>query len=126
MAARFQFPKQDPSAQLGIAILGGPLVTVPGNKSTESESLGKQTIDGIEYTGNRTTTTSDQQPALVGVEEFWQSQELGLIGLMKSSGPDGQKTAKLRNVDRRTPDPELFKIPASYSVRDLKEADPPQ
>jgi hypothetical protein len=31
MAARFQFPKQDPSAQVGLAFVGGPLIMVPGS-----------------------------------------------------------------------------------------------
>jgi len=117
MAVRIQMPKQDPS-KLGVARLGNPLIRVPGKKSFKSEELGKQTIDGIEYEGRRTTTTSEEQPKLVGVEEEWTNRELGLIGLMKSSGPDGQSTTKLQKVDRSAPDPALFKIPADYSIRD--------
>lgn len=117
MAARFRFPKQDPS-KLGVARMGNPLIRVPGKKSFKSENIGKQTIDGIEYEGGRTTTTSEEQPALVGVEEEWGNRELGLTGLMKSSGPDGQSTGKLQKVDRSTPDPALFKIPADYYIRD--------
>jgi len=75
----------------------------------KTEAIGKQTIEGIEFEGDRTTTTSDEQPSLVGVEEHWMNRELGLIGLLKSSGPDEQNTAKLRNVHHGAPDPRSLK-----------------
>lgn len=121
MGGRFQLPKQDFSTGAGVAFLGGPLIRVPGEKSVKSESLGKQTIDGIEYKGERITTISKEQPSLVGIEEHWFSKDLGLFALMKSSGPDEQSTAKLTKVDRRAPDPALFQIPADYVVQDLKD-----
>ncbi len=125
MAARFEFPKSG-DAGFSVSFLGNPLIRVPGKKSTKTENLGKRTMDGIEYEGERTTTTSDEQPSVIGVEERWEARELGLFGLLKSSGPDEQSTAKLRNVDRRAPDPSLFKIPPDYLVRDVKPDDPPQ
>lgn len=125
MAARFELPKSG-AAGFSVSFLGNPLIRVPGKKSMKTEKLGKQTIDGIEYDGERTTTTSVEQPSLVGVEERWQARELGLFGLLKSSGPDQQSTAQLRNVDRKATDPNLFKIPADYFVREMKPDDPPQ
>lgn len=124
--ARFLFPKQDSSQRVGLAFFGGPLIMVRGEKDVKNENLGKQTIDGIEYEGERITTTSKEQPSLVGVEERWFAKDLGLFALMKSSGPDEQSTAKLTKVDRRTPDPALFQIPADYIVQDLKDDTPPQ
>jgi hypothetical protein len=126
MGGRFQFPKQDTSVRGGFAFFGNPLILVPGKKSFKSESLGKQTIDGIEYEGDRTTTTSDEQPSLVGVEERWMNGELGLIGLTKSSGPNEQSTAKIRSMDRHAPDPALFEIPSDYVIQDLKDDLPPR
>ncbi len=125
MAARFAFPKSG-DAGFSVSFLGNPLIRVPGKKSMKTENLGKRTIDGIEYEGERVTTTSDEQPSLVGVEERWQARELGLFGLMTSSGPDEQSNAKLRNVDRRAPDPSLFKIPPDYVVRKVQTDDPRQ
>jgi len=122
---RLNFPKQDPSAPGNIAFFGGPLIEVPGTKSVKSEPIGKQIIEGIAFQGDRTTTTSDGQPSLVGVEEHWMNRELGLIGLMKSSGPNEQTSAKLRNIRRVDPDPSLFRIPPDYDVRDLKDTAPP-
>ena len=125
MAARFEFPKSG-DAGFAVSFLGDPLIRVPGKKSVKTEKLGTQTIDGIEYEGERTTTTSDEQPSLVGVEERWEARELGLFGLMKSSGPDQQSTAKLTNVKRSAPDPNLFKIPPDYVVREMQMDGPPQ
>ncbi len=68
MAARFGFPKSG-NGGFGVSFLGNPLIRVPGKKSRKTEKLGKQTIDGIEYEGERTTTTSDEQPSLVGLDE---------------------------------------------------------
>lgn len=125
-AGRFQFPKQDISMPGVLAVLGGPLITFPGPKTTKSEDLGKQTIDGIEYHGSRTITTSDEQPSLVGTYEFWYARDLGLIALTKSSGPDEQTTAKLHILDRNPPDLELFKIPTNYYVQEIKDDAPTQ
>ena len=123
---RFQFPKEEANVGFGVAFLGGPLILVPGEKERKNENLGKQIIDGIEYMGERITTTSREQPALVGVEERWFARELGLFALMKSSGPDEQSTAKLSKVDRRVPDPALFQIPADYVIQEFKDEHQPR
>jgi len=44
-----------------------------------------------------------------------------LIGLVKHSGPDGEFTARIQNVDRTIPDPALFIIPADYRIRDIQQ-----
>jgi len=112
----------------GIGESSGPigLITVPGTKTQKTETIGKQTIEGIEFEGTRTTTTSDEQPSLVAVDESWRSKEFGLIGLVKHSGPDGEMTARIQNVDRTVPDPALFIIPADYRIRDIELAGPPR
>jgi hypothetical protein len=103
-----------------------PLITAPGKKTSKTESLGKQTIEGIEFGGTRTTTTVDGQPSIIGVQDHWAAGELGLFGLEKSSGPDLESTVKIRNLDRREPDPALFTPPPDYSIRDLNPDDPAQ
>jgi hypothetical protein len=104
----------------------GPLITAPGKKTSKSESLGKQTIEGIEFEGTRTTTTVDGQPSIVGIEDRWAAGELGLCGLMKSSGPELEITGKIRNLDRHEPDPALFTPPPDYYIRDLNPDHPTQ
>jgi hypothetical protein len=54
------------------------------------------------------------------VDERWISKDLGLIGLAKSSGRNGERTARIQNVERKQPDPVLFVIPLDYTIRDLK------
>jgi hypothetical protein len=125
IAGRFQFPNEDRS-KLGFGYAQpGPQITAPGKRTTKTESLGKQTIDGIEYEGRRTTTTVEDQPSIIGVEEEWAASD-GLIGWMKSSGPDMQVTAKLHILDRHDPDPALFQIPPDYSIRELTADVPAQ
>jgi hypothetical protein len=103
-----------------------PLITAPGKKTSKTESLGKQTIEGIEFEGTRTTTTVDGQPSIIGVQDHWAAHDLGLFGLEKSSGPDLESTAKIRNLDRHEPDPALFTPPPDYDIRDLNPDDPTQ
>ncbi len=103
-----------------------PLIKAPGKKTSKTESLGKQTIEGIEFEGTRTTTTVADQPSIVGVQDHWAARDLGLFGLEKSSGPELESTAKIRNLDRREPDPALFAPPPDYNIRDLNPDDPAQ
>jgi len=117
---------QTTSSGFGISMGGKGLVDVPGTKTNRTEALGKQTIDTIEYEGTRMTTTSDDQPSLVAVSDRWTANELGLIGLVKYSGPDGTITSRIQNIDHMAPDPALFIIPADYHVRDLEFPSPVQ
>jgi len=124
-AGRFQFPNGDRS-KIGFGYAQpGPEITAPGKRTTITESLGKQTIDGIEYQGNRTTTTVEGQPSIIGVQEEWQSSD-GLIGLIKSTGPNLLVTAKLHILDRSDPDPRLFEIPPDYAIQELTDERPPR
>jgi hypothetical protein len=68
----------------------------------------------------------DGQPSIIGVQDHWVARGLGLFGLEKSSGPDLESTAKIRNLDRHEPDPALFTPPADYAIRDLNPGEPAQ
>jgi len=120
---RLLFPK-DQKAGVGFSLLGNPLMQALGKKSTKTDDLGKQMIEGIEFEGRRTTITMDEQPSVAGVSEEWQNRDLRVFGLLTATGPDGQTSIKLRNVDRRPPDPALFEIPSDYSIRDLTDDRP--
>ena len=125
IAGRFRFPNEDRS-KMGFGYGSpGPAITAPGKRTYKTEDLGSQTIDGIEYQGNRTTTTVEGQPSIVAVEEEWHAPD-GLIGLIKSSGPDLQVTAKLHILDRSDPDPRLFEIPPDYTIQELTDDRPPR
>jgi len=124
VAGRFPFPNGDRS-KMGFGYSQpGQQITAPGKKTYKTENLGKQAIDGIEYEGTRTTTTVEDQPSIVGVQEEWQARE-GFIGSLKSSGPDLEVTATLHIRDRRDPDPRLFEIPPDYTIQELTDERPP-
>ena len=120
---RLQFSKKQQS-EGGFGFSNpSPLSGVTGKKTWKAEGLGKQTIEGIEFEGTRNTITVENQPSIIGIEETWAADKLGLFGMLKSSDPNLEITAKIRNLDRQDPDPELFKIPPDYLVRDLKSDD---
>ncbi|MEO8050242.1 MAG: hypothetical protein ABI833_07470 [Acidobacteriota bacterium] len=108
------------SGDFGVSIGPNGLSGVPGKHTQKSEDLGRQTIGDIEFQGSRMTTTSDDQPSLVAVDELWISKDLGLIGLVSHLGPDGKFTARIQNPHRMAPDPVLFTIPSDYKIRDLE------
>jgi TonB family protein len=101
---------------------------MPGNmpeppKFPEShESLGKQTVEGVEAEGTRTTVTIPagaigNERAIQIVSERWYSQELQTVVMTKHSDPRfGETTYRLTNVSRSEPDHSLFEMPAGFEV----------
>jgi hypothetical protein len=126
IAHRAKFPKPSSPGEWGVGLGPSGLVGVSGETTRKTQDLGKQNIGGAECAGTRTTTTSDNQPSLIAVDELWMSKELELIGLMKHSGPDSQMTSRIQNVNRAAPDPALFVIPADYRIREMEPPGPPQ
>lgn len=120
LAHRVKFPKSNSPDEWGVGIGPSGLAGASGKTTRKTEDLGTRSIAGVEFVGSRTITTSDDQPSLVSVDELWTSKELGLIGLVKHSGPDSEMTSGIQNVDRRVPDPPFFVIPADYRVRDVE------
>lgn len=119
VAHRLKTPKDGPRGGISISLGRNGLIGVTGKTTRKTEDLGEQTIDGIEFQGVRTTTTSDEQPSLIAIDDRWMSKDLGLIGLLKHTGPDGESTTRIQHADRTTPDPALFVIPDDYHIRDL-------
>jgi hypothetical protein len=94
----------------------------------KTESLGKQTIEGVEAEGTRTTTTipagkiGNDRPLEI-VSERWESPELQVVVLSKHKDPfAGETTYRLTNISRDEPARSLFEVPASYT---LESAAPP-
>lgn len=96
-----------------------------GNWITQTESLGKRTIDGIEYEGTRETRVSTDPPA-TATYESWRSKELDITALAEASGPGWKHSAKLQKLNRREPDAALFVIPSDYTIQEMDSAAPPQ
>lgn len=97
---------------VGQASLGG------GHEKTES--LGKQTIEGVETEGVRTTVTisvgqiGNDRPIEI-VSERWEATELKVVVLSKHKDPRlGEVIYKLTNIQRNEQLRSLFEVPAGY------------
>lgn len=94
----------------------------PNNQNVKTESLGKQTMEGLVVEGTRTTFTipagqmGNEQPIQV-VSERWYSPELQTVVLSKHTDPrNGETVTRLANVSRSEPSRTLFEVPADYKV----------
>jgi hypothetical protein len=109
-----------------------------GEGEVKMESLGRQTIEGVEADGQRVTVTipagkiGNERP-IVTVSDRWFSPELRTIVFSKNIDPRmGETTYRLTNIDRSEPDPSLFQVPDDYTVeeggfgRRLLPAEPPR
>ena len=87
-----------------------------------TEDLGKQTIEGVECQGTRSTVTiaagaiGNDLPIQI-VSERWYSPDLQEVVLSTNSDPRvGKTTYRLTNISRNSPALSLFQVPAGYSV----------
>lgn len=90
--------------------------------AANSEPLGNQTIEGVNASGTRMTSTietgaiGNDRPIQI-VSESWYSPELQTM--VKSTHNDprmGQDTFELTNISRTEPSPDLFQLPAGYQI----------
>jgi hypothetical protein len=94
-------------------------------KEFKSESLGKQTIEGVVCDGTRTTVTIapgqiGNEREIVIVTESWVSPELGMEILRKHTDPrSGETTYKISNLVRGDQPKSLFEVPADYKLDDV-------
>lgn len=89
-----------------------------------TESLGTQNIEGVEASGTRTTVTipagqiGNEQPMKI-VTERWYSPLLQMVVQSKRSDPRlGVTTYRLTNISLDEPSPDLFQLPADYTIKD--------
>lgn len=89
-----------------------------------TESLGTQMMEGVEATGTRTTVTipagqiGNEQPIKI-VTERWYSPLLQAVVMSKQSDPRvGVTTYRLTNINLDEPSPDLFQVPAGYTVEE--------
>ena len=94
------------------------------NASEVKEQLGKQTIEGVEAEGTRTTVTipageiGNERPIEI-VSERWYSPELQLVVMTRHSDPRfGETTYKLTNINRAEPAKSLFEVPSDYTIKE--------
>lgn len=94
------------------------------NANEVKEQLGKQSIEGVEAEGTRTTVTipageiGNERPIEI-VSERWYSPELQLVVMTRHSDPRfGETTYKLTNINRTEPAKSLFEVPSDYTVKE--------
>jgi TonB family protein len=91
---------------------------------SRTESLGKQTIEGVEAEGTRIVETipagavGNERPIEI-IRERWYSPELQMVVLTKSVDPRaGETTMRLTNLVRSEPDASLFQVPSDYTINE--------
>jgi TonB family protein len=101
---------------------------IAGNKKYESkkETLGKQTIEGVECDGTRNVTTipagemGNELPINI-TTETWYSPELQVTVLRKFNDPRyGEDIYRLTNINRAEPAKELFEVPSDYTIKESR------
>jgi len=120
------------SASAGAAPLP-PLETAPRQEFSfiaapnggTTESLGKQTIEGVVAEGTRTTVTipagkiGNEQPIQITFEK-WYSPELQTVVMSKHSDPlVGETVYRLTNIVRSEPSHTLFEVPSDYTIQEM-------
>lgn len=87
-----------------------------------SESLGTSVIEGVQAEGTRTVVaipagTIGNQAPIEMINEQWFARELGVVVMSRRSDPRfGETTYRLQNIARGEPSPELFQVPADYTI----------
>ena len=96
------------------------------------ESLGKQTIAGLETTGTRVksviaTGTIGNDSPIESKREFWYSEQLGFSLLTKREDPrSGTQRFEVTEVTLGEPDEKLFAVPEGAKVLDVRDAEASQ
>lgn len=92
--------------------------------NTNTESLGKQMIEGVEAEGKRTVTTIPagaigNERSIEIVSETWYSPELQTTVMSKRTDPtSGETTFRLTNIRRGDPDASLFQVPSDFTIKE--------
>jgi hypothetical protein len=94
-----------------------------GSKGTET-SLGTRDIDGVKAVGRKTLITipagqvGNDRPIEI-IDERWESPELKILLQSRHTDPrSGVVEYKLTKLSRAEPSPDLFKVPAGYTIMD--------
>jgi hypothetical protein len=108
----------------GVTTSGDRVWTFASEGEVNRESLGTQTVEGVQAEGTRITFTipagkiGNERP-IVTVNERWYSPELQAVVMSKNSDPrSGETTYRLTNINRSEPDPALFQVPADYTIKE--------
>lgn len=94
------------------------------DENWQKESLGTQTINGVNAEGTRQTRTipageiGNEKPITI-VSEQWYSPDLQLMVMSQRNDPMfGETTYTLTNIQRQEQDASLFTVPPDYAVKE--------
>ena len=115
-----------PSGDFFYSTAGPNIAFSKALKLGKAESLGSQTMEGVNVQGERRTHTIEageigNDRAIQTIEEHWYSPDLQLDVMTKHSDPrSGEQITRLVDVRRGDPDASLFQVPASYTINEGK------
>jgi hypothetical protein len=96
--------------------------TGSANANAKTESLGPQTIEGVNAEWTRTTRTiptgeiGNEKPITI-VSQHWYSADLQMDVKSTHSDPRfGDTTYTLTRIQRQEPDASLFAVPSDYTI----------
>jgi hypothetical protein len=104
------------------------IASTAGGRTVAREKLGSETIEGVEVSGTRETTTI--APGEIGntrqfvtTRDFWYSAELETnLTVIRNDPRDGKQVIRLVDLSRSEPDPQQFLLPAGFAVIDSRAA----
>lgn len=121
---KFEFAVPPSQASGGVMFNRVEAISAMPGDTPVVESLGTQFMEGVAVEGTRTTLTipagqiGNELPINV-VSERWFSPDLKVLVMSRQSDPRfGETTYRLTNINRSEPSPQLFEIPADFTVVD--------
>jgi hypothetical protein len=110
---------------IGVGGAAGAVVRI-AVKKPEGESLGKQTMEGVNAEGTRYVSTievgaiGNDRPIQLS-SESWYSADLQMVVMSKHSDPrTGDESFRVTNISRGEPAAYLFQLPTGYQITERK------
>ena len=103
-------------------VRGFPSAKAVAAPETRTESLGTRDFEGVAAEGTRTVVTIPagaigNSAPIEMVSERWFSSELKTVIFSRRSDPRfGETTYRLERIDRSEPSPDLFQVPADFTI----------
>ena len=98
-----------------------------GARYRTRESLGTDQFEGLDVTKSREVTTTragaiGNDRDLVETREFWYSEAIQTnLKIIRNDPVTGKQMVYITDISLSEPNPELFRVPVGYRVRDLRQ-----
>ena len=95
--------------------------------NSSKESLGEQTINGVQATGTRITTVipagkmGNEKPITITSEQWYSSDLKTTVMTLHNDPWAGELKTEFKNVNTAEPDASLFSVPSDYKIVEDKE-----